>query len=99
MSLSPKQCLAQLRVLYRDAFKVQDFDDNSVLLWANNPELWAEHQIRYRGWGYNATEAVVRHCRTLRKRAEIAVYASAPAPAGTDMRECCIPTEEALSDV
>lgn len=103
MALSPEQCLAQLRVLYRDAFKIDTFDDNSVLLWANSPELWAEHQIRHRGWGYHATEAVVRNCRILRKRAALAVLTAAPAPAGTDafdplMPESCPPTEEA-SDV
>ena len=100
---TPEQCLAQLRVLYRDAFKIDKFDDNSVLLWASRPELWAEHQIRYRGWGYHATEAVVRNCRMLRRRAEIAAYANASAPAGADafdplMPESCTLTEEASSD-
>lgn len=103
MALSPEQCLAQLRVLYRDAFKIDTFDDNSVLLWASSPELWAEHQIRHRGWSYYGAEGVVRHCRILRKRAAIAVLTAATEPAGADafdslMPECCTTTEEA-SDV
>ena len=99
--LSPQQCLQTLRVLYRDAFKVQDFNDTQVLTWANSPELWAEHKIRYAEWSFYAAEAVVRNCRRLRKRA--AAAAAAPAPEGTDafdslMPACCTPTEEASSD-
>ena len=100
--LSPEQCLRTLRVLYRDAFKVHDFNDTQVLNWANSPELWAEHKIRHAEWSFYAAEAVVRNCRRLRKRAAAAV-AAAPAPAGTDafdplMPECCAPTEEASSN-
>jgi hypothetical protein len=100
---SPQQCLQTLRVLYRDAFKVRDFDDTQVINWANSPELWAEHKIRHAEWSFYAAEAVVRNCRRLRKRAAIAVHAAALAPAGADafdplMPESCTPTEEASSD-
>lgn len=75
MSITSNQkCLARLRVLYRDAFKVPiDSISNEVAVeWAARPELWAEHQIRHRNYTYYAAEAVVRQCRILHKRAAIA---------------------------
>lgn len=74
-ALSPKDCLSRLRVLFRDAHKANALDDHQVLDWAEHPELWASHQIAHRGWSYTATEAVVRQCRILRKRARIALEA------------------------
>lgn len=72
-ALTPKECLSRLRVLFRDAHKAHALDDHQILDWADHPELWATHQIAHRGWSYNAAEAVVRQCRTLRKRARLAV--------------------------
>lgn len=74
-ALSPKDCLSRLRVLFRDAHKANALDDHQVLDWADHPDLWATHQIAHRGWSYNAAEAVVRQCRSLRKRARIALEA------------------------
>lgn len=75
MSITPNQkCLKRLRVLYRDAFKVplESISNDVAVEWAARPELWAEHQIRYRGYTFYAAEAVVRQCRILHKRAAIA---------------------------
>lgn len=67
---SPEQCLRELRALHCSAFKIGHLADSSVVLaWANSPELWAEHQIRFRRWSFHAAEAVVRQCRILRGRA------------------------------
>ena len=71
-TLTPEQALNRLRTLYRDAFKCAPINDQAVLDWAKRPELWATHQIAYNGWSFHAAEAVVRQCRILRKRAEIA---------------------------
>ena len=72
MPNTPKECLKKLHVLYGDAFKVYNATNQQVLEWAEKPETWATHQIAYRGWTWHATEAVVRSCRILRKRARIA---------------------------
>jgi hypothetical protein len=72
-ALSPEQCLGRLRVLYRDAHKCEPASDQLVISWAANPLLWAEYQIRHYGWSFLATEAVVRHCRSLVKRAILAL--------------------------
>lgn len=71
-TLSPQQCLQRLRQLYRDAMKVAPINDQAVLDWAKQPELWATHQVQHRGWSYAAAEAVVRACRIYRKRAAMA---------------------------
>lgn len=71
--LTPKECLAKLRVLFRDAHKANALDDHQVVDWADHPDLWATHQIAHRGWSFLAAEAVVRQCRSLRKRARLAL--------------------------
>jgi hypothetical protein len=71
-ALSHRQCLIKLRSMYRDAFKCEAADTQAVLDWAANPYSWATWQIRQFGWSYLATEAVVRQCRILHKRAVIA---------------------------
>ena len=70
--LTNLQALQRLRNLYRDAFKCDPDSDQVVIRWAEAPETWATHQIMARGWSWHATEAVVRSCRSLRKRAAIA---------------------------
>ena len=54
--------------LYRQINKLYDrpIPTNDVLKFLEHPELWAEHQIRYRGWGYAVTEKIVRRARILR---------------------------------
>ena len=71
-ALTPKECLARLHVIYRDAHKFYEAQDHDVMAWADQPEPWATHQIAYRNWSYYAAEAVVRQCRVLRKRAHAA---------------------------
>lgn len=71
--LTPEQCLAKLKIIYRDAMKAAPISDQTVIEWAKQPELWATQQIQYRGWSFPAAEAVVRQCRVLRKRAALAV--------------------------
>jgi hypothetical protein len=71
-ALSHRQCLIKLRSMYRDAYKCDAADTQAVLDWAANPYTWATWQIRQFGWSYLATEAVVRQCRILHKRAVIA---------------------------
>ena len=78
-SLTPKEALQRLRILYRDAFKATPETNEAVLDWARHPEHWATLQIQYRGWTFHAAEAVVRQCRILRKRAEIAAQQEAQA--------------------
>ena len=60
--------MVRLRRLYRDANHCDATSNQQVLDWALKPELWAEHQIRYRNWGWAATEATVRQCRSLSAR-------------------------------
>lgn len=69
---TPSECLGKLRVLYGDAFKVYDATNSQIIEWAESPEIWATHQIAFRGWTFPAVEAVVRSCRILRKRARAA---------------------------
>lgn len=88
-ALSNAEILSRLRKLYKDAHKVpHEPSDADVLRWADAPELWAEHQIRHRGWSWEVCEATIRNCRIMRRRARRAVEAAAPAPApaptGTD---------------
>ena len=55
--------------LYRSAHKVHEPRPVGVIdvrRFIDKPELWAEHQIRYKGWGWHATERVVRRARILR---------------------------------
>ncbi len=58
--------------LYRQVNKLYDkpVGHAPVLEFLRNPELWAEHQIRYRGWGYAVTEKIVRRVRILRAQYE-----------------------------
>ncbi len=69
MGLDPAAtALHRLRKLYADAHHCEPPSDQHALDWARKPELWAEHQIRYRGWGYIVTEATVREARRLSNR-------------------------------
>lgn len=70
MSMDCVTALHRLRKLYRDAHHCEPPSDDHVREWAGNPLLWATHQIRYRGWDYPATDAVVRECRRLHARIE-----------------------------
>lgn len=68
MSLSPETALHRLRRLYRDAFHCEPPSDQHAIDWAAKPELWGEHQIRFRGWSWQATEATIRDARRLHNR-------------------------------
>ena len=57
--------LHRLRKLFYDAHHCDAATDQHALDWAAKPELWAEHQIRYRGWSWHAAESTVRNARTL----------------------------------
>lgn len=69
VTISPETALHRLRGLYRDAWHCDPSSDELVLRWAEKPEAWAEIQIRHRGWSWHATEATVRACRQLYRRA------------------------------
>lgn len=71
MSLSPETALHRLRKLYRDAHHCEPPTDNHALNWAAGPELWATHQIRFRNWSWEATEATVREARRLHNRLQV----------------------------
>lgn len=68
--LSPETALHRLRKLYTDAHHCEPPSDDHVLEWARKPELWAEHQIRFRNWSWHATEATVREARKLYNRTQ-----------------------------
>ena len=69
MAIDPAAtALHRLRKLYADAHHCEPPTDQHAIDWAAKPELWAEHQIRYRGWGYIVTEATVREARRLSNR-------------------------------
>lgn len=68
MTLSPETALHRLRKLYRDAHHCEPPSEGHLYDWAAKPELWAEHQIRFRGWSWHATEATVREARRLFNR-------------------------------
>lgn len=90
-SKTPQQCFRDLRALHSSAFKTHLYADPSVVLeWANHPELWAEYQIRYRGWSFHAAESVVRQCRILRKRAALAI--ATYEPTGSDPYDPLMPS-------
>jgi len=61
-----------LRKLFKDAHSCEASSIAVAIEWANNLPLWAEHQIKYRGWSYLATEATVREGRRLLNRIEAA---------------------------
>ena len=69
--IAPETALHRLRRLYRDAHHCDPQSDDLVLAWAEKPELWAEHKIRFGGWGFIVTEATVREARQLFRRATI----------------------------
>lgn len=71
MTLSIETAFHRLRKLYRDAHHCEPPTDQHAIEWAGKPELWAEHQIRYRGWSYQATEATVREARKLFNRVSV----------------------------
>lgn len=68
MTLSPETAMVRLRRLYRDANHCDATSNELAHKWALAPEIWAEHQIRFRNWGYAVTEATVRNCRLLTAR-------------------------------
>ena len=68
MSISLETALHRLRKLYRDAHHCEPPTDQHAIDWAKAPELWAEHQIRFRNWSYHATDATVREARKLYNR-------------------------------
>ena len=68
MTLAPETALHRLRKLYRDAHHCDPATDDHAINWAAKPELWAEHQIRFRNWSWHATEATVREARRLHNR-------------------------------
>ena len=72
---SDELSLCRLRVLYRDAHHCEPPTDQHAIDWAKAPELWAEHQIRYGGWGYIVTEATVKEARRLSNRLSAAAAA------------------------
>lgn len=77
--------LLRLRQVYKDAHHIHHKPaDADVLRWADAPELWAEHQIRYRGWSWSACESTVCYCRSYRKRARLAYEAAAARANGSD---------------
>ena len=88
--MDPTTALHRLRKLYRDAWHCDPDSDALVLSWAEKPEAWAEIQIRHRGWTWLATEATVRQCRQLYRRAAQA----APTPPGVDPFDPLMPTAE-----
>ena len=71
MSLSPETALHRLRKLYRDAHHCDAPSDGHLFDWAAKPELWAEHQIRFRGWSWHVTESTVREARRLHNRLSV----------------------------
>jgi len=91
-----EEILLRLRQLYKDAHHIHhEPADADVLRWADAPELWAEHQIRFRGWSWSACESTIRNCRTYRKRARMAYEAAAAIANGSDpfdpLMPCPIP--------
>ena len=68
MTISLETALHRLRKLYRDAHHCEPPSDQHAIEWAAKPELWAEHQIRFRGWGWIVTESTVRQARRLHNR-------------------------------
>jgi hypothetical protein len=72
MTLSLETAQHRLRKLYRDAHHCEPPSEGHAINWAAKPELWAEHQIRFRGWSYQATESTVREARRLSNRISVA---------------------------
>ncbi len=68
MSIAPETAMVRLRRLYRDANHTQPQSNEQAITWALKPELWAEHQIRFRNWSWYVCEATIRQCRTLANR-------------------------------
>jgi len=89
MTLTPTTALRRLRGLYRDAHHCDPPSDEIVLRWANKPELWATHQIRFRYWSYEVAEATVRNAKALFKQAQ-----HAPKNEGHDPYDPLMPDQE-----
>lgn len=68
MSISRETALHRLGRLYRDAHHCDPATEQHMLDWAAKPELWAEHQIRFRNWSWHATESTVKEARRLFNR-------------------------------
>lgn len=60
--------MVRLRRLYRDANHCDCHSNQHALNWALKPEIWAEHQIRFRNWSWFCTEATVKQARILTNR-------------------------------
>lgn len=81
----------KLRRLYRDAHHCEPPTDQHAIDWAARPELWATHQIRYRNWSWEATEATVREARRLSNRLEASDLQLQPR--GSDPYDSLMPSE------
>ena len=68
MAPDPAVAMHRLRRIYRDAHHCEPASDDHALKWASAPELWAQHQIRFRDWSWHATESTVREARRLHNR-------------------------------
>ena len=73
--------MVRLRRLYRDANHCEPASNQHALAWAQRPELWAEHQIRFRGWSWAAADSTVRNCRILVNRIAAAAHRKGVDPA------------------
>lgn len=91
MPLSPETVLHRLRRLYRDAHHCEPPTDQHAIDWANDPVLWATHQIRFRNWSWEATEATVREARRLHNRI---IAAGIPLQQGQDPFDPLLPAAE-----
>ena len=61
-----------LKKLCKDAHSCEPSSLAVAIECANNLPLWAEHQIKFRGLSYQATEATVLEARRLLNRIEAA---------------------------
>ena len=102
MAPTPLDALRQLRLLYRNAHHIHSglVDDVTVLAWASPPCLtvWATHQIRSRGWSFDAAHATVSDARRLARRAILCplqedVPPEPPITQGADPYNTLMPTD------
>ena len=102
MAPTPLDALRQLRLLYRNAHHIHSglVDDVTVLAWASPPCLtvWATHQIRSRGWSFDAAHATVSDAWRLARRAILCplqedVPPEPPITQGADPYNTLMPTD------
>ena len=55
--------MVRLRRMFRDANHCDPVSNEQALNWALKPEVWAEHQIRFRNWSWFVCEATIKACR------------------------------------